>query len=264
VRFHWTLPACFTTLNHLSLNVGWISPQGVIQQIKTTRESFCSIKGFYNMLTKSNRIAFASIFFALTTAAHATGEGFYMGLNVGETNTHAKTHTFTTNTVPPTQLTVQPSSSGIGERLFFGYNLNNYAAIETGIITHYAPATYSVPASANISTNDPAIRQNSFDMEGKGMYPFGTTGFAVFIKAGFAYMYASSSGVLKPANGSSGATKSLRPLVALGSSYDISPSWVIDLSYQRVSGGGGIQESTFTSLGISYHIVDHYCGQFLC
>src|SRR5476649_2330487 len=96
------------------------------------------------MLTKPKRIILTSMFFALSTTAYAASPGFYAGLNVGETNVYAKTQTFATNTVPPTAITVVPKSTGVGERLFFGYNLNPFAAIEVGLITHYAPATYSL------------------------------------------------------------------------------------------------------------------------
>src|SRR5690348_14145117 len=84
-----------------------------------------------------------------TTLAHATSTGWYVGAQLGESNTHNKKQTVYTVSGKPPTLIVSPSNTGMGERLFFGYNFNQYAAFETGY-THYAASTYSVPASAGI------------------------------------------------------------------------------------------------------------------
>jgi hypothetical protein len=55
-----------------------------------------------------------------------------------------------------------------------------------------------------------------------------------------------------------------RPLIGIGVSYDLSQNWVADFSGTRVTKGSGILSADFFSLGISYHVVDEYCGQFLC
>lgn len=217
---------------------------------------------------KIKPIAAAALIFALSTISYAAGPGFYFGLGVGPTSVQAPSHTFTTP-VAPGYLKVNPSTSGIGERLFMGYDINSYAAFEGGFV-HYGTATYKLPNGSQISCSDPSIRQNGFDFEGKAKAPFFTSGFNVFAKAGMAIMYAGSSGTLEPdrtSNPCGGATESkaaVRPLYGVGASVDLSPSWVLDFSYSHINGGGNIQSADFEAVSISYHWVDTYCGQFLC
>ena len=39
---------------------------------------------------------------------------------------------------------------------------------------------------------------------------------------------------------------------------------VVDVSFNRVMAGGIAKNVDFYALGLSYHFVDVYCGQFLC
>jgi hypothetical protein len=223
-----------------------------------------------------NKIKFMSISvitLGLVTTANAVSTGWYAGGQLGATNTHNQTRTvYTTSGTPPT-LSVKPSNTGMGERVFGGYNFNPYAAFEFGY-THYGASTYSVPASAGIC-NDPAIRTSGFDMEGKGILPAFDSGFALFGKAGFSLMRVSMSGSLSPNNSmvtgcsssggnNGGTTMSARPLVGIGTSYDLSQNWVTELSWTHVLSGGGVKAADFVAIGIAYHWVDKYCGQFLC
>jgi hypothetical protein len=221
------------------------------------------------MYIKIRPIAAAAVIFALSTISYATGPGFYFGLGAGPTEVYAKKFTFTTP-VPPGFVTINPSTSGIGERLFMGYDINQYAAIEGGF-EHFGTATYKIPASYMVSCNNPSIRQSGFDLEGKGKVPFYTSGVNVFAKFGMAVMYAGSSGSLESnstgtACGSSGTSSkaAVRPMYGLGLAVDLNPSWVADVSWTHVNGGGNIASADFAALSISYHIVDTYCGQFLC
>lgn len=218
---------------------------------------------------KIKSFGFIALALGFTTAYAAVGEGMYMGLQVGATNTHNKERTIIGNGTPPATAVVKPSNTGVGARIFAGYNINQYAAIEGGF-THYATSTYNTPTS--VTCNNPSIQQNAFDLEGKGM--MSVWNFGVFGKAGMSVMRQKFSGslvnsgssIVSPCGGGGGSssTTTVRPLVGLGVSYDLTQNWVMDLSWTRVLPGSGVEAADFVGLGIAYHIVDRKCGQFLC
>lgn len=202
-----------------------------------------------------------AIAFNLVNAAHATGAGFYLGTQLGLSNTHNTTRSIPTGGTPTTEST-DARNKGIGMRLFAGYGINEYLAIEGGF-TRYAPSRYYPSSTPNNTT--PAIRENGFDLTGKGMLPL--QDFSVFAKAGLAVVRTSLSGNLNSSGtGSNGTTVYMHPVVGVGASYDITPNWVLDLSATRVlkMGGSSFQNADLIAAGISYHFVDKYCGQFLC
>lgn len=214
---------------------------------------------------KINRIiklSFASVILTASQLACATGAGLYLGAQGGQTNTHNQTLEVQTGTTPA-YVSTTPENTGYGGRVYGGVGINEYAAVEFGF-THYAPSTYK--PSISTLCGDPQIRENAVDLVGKGSLPFDN--FAVFAKAGVAYLMTSSSGSLTSqtisACGGSSSNNSARPTYGFGASYDLTPSWVADVSYSRVSGGGGVESADLIALGISYHFVDKYCGQFLC
>lgn len=192
----------------------------------------------------------------MSTTAFSTGAGFYMGAQLGMSNTNNQMRTVLTTP----SVTVQPKNTGPGGRIFAGYGINQYAAFEGGF-TRYAPSTYNVTASG-LSSN-PTIRENGVDIVAKGMYPIYS--FAVFGKAGVAFIRQSLAGSLNGNAGQANGTSTfVRPTAALGVSYDFSQNWVAELSYSRVFKGGNFENADLVTLGVSYHFVDVYCGQFLC
>jgi opacity protein-like surface antigen len=205
----------------------------------------------------------------LVSTACAVDTGFYMGAQVGATKQNNKTRTIVNNG-EPALLTVKPSNTGIGERLFMGININKNAGVEWGF-THYGAATYKVPQT--VACSNPSVNLNALDLEGKGMMNVSSS-FSLFGKAGMSFARQTVSGSLAQSNqaitpcGGSGSsassTTSIKPLIGLGMSYDLNPNWVADVSWTRILGGGGIQAADFMGLGISYHFTDKYCGQFLC
>jgi len=187
---------------------------------------------------------------SLASPVYAISNGPYFGFQAGSTNTHYTASQTTT---------ASPSNTGIGARLFLGYNFNPYAAIEGGF-THYAASTFN---NVSNTANKPTIRENAFDFVGKGIYPISTSGFAVFAKAGLSVMRVSYAGSLNT-SGNGSTTTNARPIIGVGASYDINQHLVTDLSWTRVLSGGSVQSADFMSLGIAYHITDEQCGQFLC
>lgn len=183
----------------------------------------------------------------------AVGDGFYLGGQVGPSRIQASS-----GTVNGQAATVD--KKGVGARLYMGYQINQYAAWEFGF-TQFGAATYDVPAP---SGNKPQIRQNALDLVGKGMFPFGTSGWNIFGKAGFAYARSSSSGSLVPVGETNSTDKTVRIVAGAGVSYDLTQHWVADLSLTHLFGGGGVKTSDLVAIGISWHFVDEKCGQFLC
>ncbi len=216
------------------------------------------------MFTKNAaRLSTVIITSSFLTVVHAIGPGFYLGAQAGMTNTNNITQTVQTGVASPATQSVSPSNTGVGERIYMGVGINKYAAAELGY-THYAPSTYKTSPSEIVNT--PAIRENGVDFTGKAMYPI--QNFAIFGKLGAIMVSKSYSGSLQPISPTEprlAATNNFHPLVGLGADYAITQNWVAELSWTRaLKGGNGFQNADFTSLGISYHFVDQFCGQFLC
>lgn len=208
------------------------------------------------MTQKLKLIGIITTLWSLAATASATGAGFYLGGALGETNTNNRVRTV--QTTPP--VTVDPSNTGLGARIFGGYAVNQYAAFEGGF-TRYSPSTYNV--SSSLLPESPTIRENGVDLVARGSYPI--YDFSVFGKAGIAFIRESLAGSLNTNPGQTNGTSTyIRPIGGIGVGYDFSANWVGELSYTRVFKGGNFQNADFISLGVSYHFVDKYCGQFLC
>jgi opacity protein-like surface antigen len=240
------------------------------------------------MRIKIRNLLLGAAVIAMSHLAYAVDPGFYIGSDFGVSNLNNKSQTILTDPFGD-NTTVQASNKGIGIRLFMGGEFNQYGGVEGGF-SHYASSTYgSVPYTGYMLNTlgqlvqttsvitKPTIKEYGFDLEGKLKYPIGK--FGVFGKLGFAYIRKTASGILATCSGTatiptpcsttapvtnSEQSNAFRPLVALGASYDLSQTWVMDASATRITKGSGIQNLTFFSLGFSYHFVDTYCGQFIC
>jgi hypothetical protein len=264
------------------------------------------------MRTKIIKLCSVSLIsLGMSTGVYAIAAGMYFGGQIGRSNTHNKPITVQTVSNPKTftgtidpltgiapsfttgtlgTQTINPSNTGIGGRLYFGYNFNPFFALEGGF-THYAQATYTVPSSPPLAVGNPTgnpkatpgVSENGFDFVARGIAPIGATGFGAFGKVGFAIIKRSAAGTVSdsyasppgtPAGvydsrgiivtASNAAQTNFRPTASVGFSYDFTQSWQAELTLARVFGGGNMQNADLYSLGVSYHIVDKYCGQFLC
>lgn len=232
----------------------------------------------------------------LAGAAHATGAGMYIGMQGGKTYTHNKPVTLQTcqqmpdgsyncnSDITGTE-TLHPANTGVGGRIFAGYNVSQYWGLEGGF-THYALTTIKVPKSPPLKignpTGNPGISENGFDFVGKAMYSFGS--FGIYGKAGIAIIkvgkagtyittFDNTTGTYTRPNGTTGvgtfvigsrANTYVRPTAGIGLTYDFTQNWQVEFSAARVFGGGGMQPADLVALGFSYHFVDKFCGQFLC
>ncbi|EKD54145.1 MAG: hypothetical protein ACD_60C00120G0015 [uncultured bacterium] len=194
--------------------------------------------------------------------AYALGEGFYFGGQVGQTKIQNSVENVQTQTG---SISVTPKNTGVGARIFVGYHFNENVGLEFGAM-HYGDSTYKVSGGCS----NPTTRQNAIDFLGKGMFPFWSSGVSIFGKGGFAYVNNQTTGTLASGglsascNGSNESKSSVRPEASLGVSYDVTDRWMVDLSYTRMFSGSNIPTSDFIAFGLSYHMTDQYCGQFLC
>ncbi len=201
------------------------------------------------------------------TAAYAYDEkvtggttGNYVGFQMGETNVSSADMELPNydNQI----VLVRPSNKGYGFRVYWGYQFTNYVAFEGGY-GYYSPSTYNIP-----NGNQPEFKMGVVDLMGKGIAPL-FWGFSVFVKGGAALVYYKQAGLLAPlppnVNGTPGSDSiTIRPEVGLGASYAFTPNWSVDLTATRITKGGVVPNSDMYTIGISYHAVDLYCGQFLC
>lgn len=187
------------------------------------------------------------------SAAFAVAAGLYLGAQLGQSNQHQPVADTTTAT--------DVSNTGLGGRAFLGYQFNPYAGLEGGL-TYYTTASYNTSPTVGSTS----VKETAFDIMGKGIFPIGC--FSIFGKAGLSVLYAQTTTKAVPTSTGvqniSDTATSIHPAAAVGIGYDLSQNWVADVSAMRVFHSGSVPNADLISLGISYHFVDKYCGQFLC
>jgi len=200
----------------------------------------------------------------MAISAYAVAPGFYMGVMAGPATNSGGTQQAQMQTPTTTTTPVTPKSTQFGSRLLMGYKINKYAGFEGGL-TYISGVNYDNKGVNTCSSTN--VRVRDFDFVGKGQIPMGNS-FDVFGKAGAAIVYQSTSGALNPRLnqdcGNTQYTNKVAPTVSVGASYDLNQNWVADASWNRIMLGGPLSNVDFYALGISYHFVDVYCGQFLC
>lgn len=212
------------------------------------------------------RLIISTVSVATVTAAmtaSAVAPGFYMGVMLGPASNTSGNQQAQKATGGGTTV-VTPRTKQFGTRLYLGNKIGQYAGYEVGF-DYFTKINYD---SKNVATcGGPNASAKGIDVVAKGIIPVSSS-FDVFGKAGAAYMYTTTSGSLNPdSTKSCGASKhegQVRPVVAIGGSYDLTQNWVADLTWTRFMVGGTIQNIDAYSIGVSYHFVDTYCGQFLC
>ena len=210
---------------------------------------------------KKQRYALTLLTLAISNA-YAVAPGFYMGLSTGPATNNGGTQQAQTTVHTTTPVT--PQSRQWGTSVHMGYKANQYAGAEWGFM-YFSGINYN---NKNVQTcSGTAVRVRDLYAAGKFSAPIGKSG-EVFAKAGAAIVYQSTSGSLNPQVslecGKTTYTNSVKPMFAIGGSYDLSQNWVADLTYTQQTTSGPVSSVSMIGLGISYHFVDTYCGQFLC
>jgi opacity protein-like surface antigen len=194
--------------------------------------------------------------------AYAVAPGLYMGLVVGPATNGAGDVQAQVEGAATTTL-AKPKASQFGTRILVGYKINQYVGSEFGL-NYFSTIRYDTQDVDTCSSTN--ARVQDFDASIKANIPLRS--FEVFGRAGVAAAYQTSSGALNPnLNATCGESQNvvkIVPTIAVGVGYDLSQNWVIDLSATRVMVSGKIGTMDLYGLGISYHFVDIYCGQFLC
>ena len=160
---------------------------------------------------------------------------------------------------------VTPNKNQFGTRIFVGYQVNQYIGVEGGY-TYFSQIGYNNDVNGVETCSDPHVQVQTFDVLVKGIVPIGNLG--LYAKAGPVVTYAKTSEALNPeptgsCNDSTYETN-VRPEFGAGISYDLSQNWVVDVSWSRIMTGTIVNNIDYYALGITYHFVDKYCGQFLC
>ncbi|HVE44289.1 MAG TPA: outer membrane beta-barrel protein [Gammaproteobacteria bacterium] len=212
---------------------------------------------------KVKKIGWGLAAYGVAMAAHATAPGLYLGLMAGPATNNASTSQVYTAANPALTTTATPKSSQFGSRVYVGYKFNPYAGFEGGF-NYYSNIKYDtkdVDPCTGVSQ-----RVKNIDFVGKGEFDFRSL--SVFGKLGVAASYLTTSGAFsKGPAGECGKNKysnKFSPTFSLGVGYDLDQSWLVDLTWQRTMEGGSVGSMDFYALGLSYHFVDKYCGQFLC
>lgn len=193
--------------------------------------------------------------------AFAVAPGIYLGLSTGAVKLSDNTvqvQTFGKATTPAT-----PDKNQWGARGFLGYKINDYAALEVGF-SYISIIRYS---TKGVNTCKPVnVRNRNGDVSGKLTYTMGPLN--VFARAGVAISYVLTSGAFHiPPDGDCGKHETdhwYRPVYGVGVGYDLSPNWVVDVNWIRYQTGNVLKNVNLFSIGIAYHFVNIYCGQFLC
>lgn len=237
---------------------------------------------------------------ALCADAMAVATGFYIGLMGGPASNNGNQQPVQVFPLPtaaaPTANTVQgnPKSMLFGFRAYMGYKFNKYASFELGL-DNFSTIKYTLGQVIYNNPNNPITlphqaaggvdyRARGLDIVGKLEYTFRDT-IDVFGKLGAVAIYTTTPGGLNVQNyhtvntfnkqtkmnypnpvnsGSNTYSNKIVPTFTIGAGYDFSQSLVMDFSVMNVLVGGSIKNITTYALGLSYHFVDRYCGQFLC
>lgn len=213
------------------------------------------------MRIRKSRLLILAAISSVACNAYAVRPGFYMGLQGGPATNDATSVQSKTLNPPPVMVTANPTSNQFGTHGYLGYKMNDYVGSEFGF-TYFSTIAYNTSQQTCSSTN---ARVRDFDAMGRLSYPF--NGFEPFVKAGAAAVFTMTSGGLNSGPNDCGKTQynnNVRPIASLGVGYDLNQNWVMDASATRLWAPGSISSMTYFALGISYHFVDKYCGQFLC
>ncbi len=193
----------------------------------------------------------------------AVAPGLYVGAMVGPSRNSASSQYVQANNSTALILAT-PKSNQVGARGYVGYKINPYAGIESGL-NYYSSIQYDTNTNACSSVQS---RVTDVDIVGVASYPI-LNSFNVFGKGGAAFAYIQTSGAFYPTSppntcGNNSNVVRVRPTFSLGASYDFSQNWVADISWNRLMTYGITQNIDLYALGITYHFVDKFCGQFLC
>lgn len=155
------------------------------------------------------------VLFGLTCCgllSSAMASNYYVGGDVGYSDTHYTS----------TQLGANNGSTGVGFRLYGGYDINQHFSMELGA-ENYAKASGDAVSAAE---------EHAYDVSAVGRYPIGNAGLSIFGKLGLAYMMAQKdfSGV------GHAYANVIRPAYGFGVASTLTPRLSVTMQWWRIQG----------------------------
>lgn len=208
----------------------------------------------------------------LLGVAQAGQTGIYFGGQLGQVRMQSSSqaaNSVNDFTGAITPITVSPKkNTGMAGRLFLGYQISKYAAMEAGYAI-FSSMDFKPDTSFLVT---PSVSSSVMDIAGKAIYPIQDQ-FDVYAKFGAAYTMVKASNFNPAVTVSPGAISirssseresKFRPEIGIGATYYFNPNWSMDVSATRIMAKSYVKNLDLFAVGITYHLVDHYCGQFLC
>lgn len=205
------------------------------------------------------------VLFVVFSSTYAVAPGYYLGLQIGQANNDGRQIEART-LCPPDDigcdpLTIaRPTRKQAGLRLYTGYKYNPFISVEAGG-TIFSFINYSTERPAADNTQ---LAVGAVDIVIKPSVTFGPID--IYAKGGISFNYTKSSAALNLDLNSNKSTQkwTYGPTYGIGASYDMTQSFVLNGGWNRVQVNRLIKYFDFFYIGVSYHLVDVYCGQFLC
>jgi opacity protein-like surface antigen len=209
-------------------------------------------------LTKKILLGSFAAAMAFSGAAFASAPGFYVGGQLGWSNTNPSSSDVT-GTYPGFGNTVTSASSsgtGFAWGLNTGYQFDQNWAAELGY-TRFANTSYTyrgTAAGVPFVNGTASYNQDAWSVVGKGILPF-DNGFGVYGKLGVAYVRASSiTATLAGITANSGNQNAWRPTAGVGVKYDFNQNVSADVSVTRIFKGGNLTNDSDTAMvGVAYN-----------
>lgn len=226
-------------------------------------------------------LAFTSLSLIFLAAnSHAANNGFYVGGQAGWGSIHqggitgADMVTFINTALPGEVAAIDPvdtsddNDSGTAGRLFVGFQYNCYWGAEFGWTRFHNMSTSASASAINFlgdtvsATASGEIKTDAWDLVIKGTEPL-DYGLSAYGKLGIAYLYerANANATINNAGVIATGHKNwnegrVYPTLSLGVGYDITPKWVMDVSWNRIQefSHNVVSSTDFYALGLAYHI----------
>jgi hypothetical protein len=207
------------------------------------------------MLNKKRVMVLAAVA-GLVLASSASAAGSYLGGDLGWGTTHqsfskANINSFTA-AVNATGYTSRTSNNGLAGRIFAGFDVNQYFALESGY-TKFSNSTPQVSANSQAINRD--IKTYAVDILGKVTLPLQDS-LSLFAKLGGAYLNETNLGAVTGTVVTRKTQSKFLPSFGAGVGYDISKSLTTDVSWTRIqatSNTNYLQSTDFVGAGLTYH-----------
>lgn len=195
---------------------------------------------------------------------HAADEGGYVGIMAGlarNSGTAVSANLANTDTGLQQTVNVTPNKKMGAFRAYFGYLFNPWLGAEMGG-TYYTVVNFNQSQINTNTTSKSGIATVDFLVV--GAFTFREL-IEVFGKAGAAVIYQGTSISIRPTSQNQSKYETyVKPTFSFGLGYYFNPSVKVDVTMTRLNGTHYLKNVNTLFLGVSYHFVNRYCGQFLC